>query len=153
MTTQNYKKSITVKANAAQAFAAVTSGVEHWWTRPDQPLQKIGDRAKFSFPPGISYWTFEWTDADQTSRVEWTCVDALHVHEGQPKAIETEWLDTKVLWTIHEDAEGTRIDLEHAGLNPQLLCYDICEAGWDLFFRGSLKQYLDTGKGSLHQGG
>ncbi|WP_299649073.1 SRPBCC domain-containing protein [uncultured Tateyamaria sp.] len=151
MTSPNYKKSIMVTADAAQAFDAVTSGVAHWWTRPDQPLRQIGDRAKFSFPPGQSYWTFELTGADKPSRVEWTCVDALHIHEGQPKAIETEWLGTQVFWDIHTDAGGTRIDLEHAGLTPQLLCYDICEAGWDMFFLGSLQQYLDTGQGAPHR--
>ncbi len=152
MSNPNYKKSILVSANAATAFDAVTSGVEHWWTSPDRPLQKIGDRAKFSFPPGVSYWTFELTDMDRQSRAEWSCVDALHVHKGQPKAIETEWLGTKVNWNIKTDPEGTTIELEHVGLSPQLLCYEICEAGWDVFFLGSLKQYLETGKGTPHQG-
>ena len=39
-----------------------------------------------------------------------------------------------------------------SGLTPQLLCYDICEAGWDMFFLHSLKQYLDTGRGKPHKG-
>lgn len=152
MTTQSYKKSIEVAASPATAFKAVTRGVEHWWTRPDQPLVRLGDRAKFTFPPGVSYWTFELTGMDGPSQVEWTCVDALHIHEGQPKEIEAEWLDTKVLWDIRGHVDGTQIELQHAGLTPQLLCYDICEAGWDLFFLGSLKRYLDTGIGSPHRG-
>ncbi|WP_299877913.1 SRPBCC domain-containing protein [uncultured Sulfitobacter sp.] len=152
MTTQSYKKSIEVAASPATAFEAVTRGVEHWWTRPDQPLVRLGDRAKFTFPPGVSYWTFELTGMDEPSQVEWTCVDALHIHEGQPKEIEAEWLDTKVLWDIRGHVDGTQIELQHAGLTPQLLCYDICEAGWDLFFLGSLKRYLDTGIGSPHRG-
>ncbi|WP_299734082.1 SRPBCC domain-containing protein [uncultured Tateyamaria sp.] len=151
MTTQSYKKSIDVAASPATAFEAVTRGVEHWWTRPDQPLVRLGDRAKFTFPPGVSYWTFELTGMDEPSHVEWTCVDALHIHEGQPKEIEAEWLDTKVLWGIRGHVNGTQIELQHADLTPQLLCYDICEAGWDLFFLGSLKRYLDTGIGSPHR--
>lgn len=150
MSNQNYKKSITVSANPLAAFNAVTFGVEHWWTRPDRPLQKIGDRAKFSFPPGISYWTFELTKTDAPSRAEWRCVDALHVHEGQSKAIATEWLGTRVIWDIKTSTEGTTIALEHVGLVPQLLCYGICEMGWDMFFLGSLKQYLETVKGTPH---
>ncbi|WP_299747716.1 SRPBCC domain-containing protein [uncultured Tateyamaria sp.] len=150
MNKQNYRKSIVVTADATAAFNAVTHGVEHWWTRPDQPLRHPGDRAKFSFPPGVSYWTFELTHTDDPSRVEWTCVDALHVHEGQPKAIETEWLGTRVIWRISEGAAGTKIELEHDGLTPKLLCYDICEAGWDMFFLESLKKYLDRGQGAPH---
>lgn len=149
---QNYKKSITVNAGAANAFDAVTRHVDRWWTRPDQPLLQIGDRAKFTFPPGQSYWTFELTRADEPTQVEWTCVEALHLHEGQPKEIETEWLGTRVLWHITEIADGTRVDIEHIGLTASLLCYDICEAGWDMFFLSSLQQYLDTGKGQPHGG-
>ncbi len=152
MSTANYTRSIVVAADPAAAFEAVTAGVAHWWTVPDRPLEQIGDRAKFSFPPGVSYWTFELMVADRPSRAEWKCVDALHVHEGQPKAIETEWLGTKVIWNIQDGPDGTVITLEHVGLVPQLLCYEICEMGWDMFFLGSLKQYLDTGTGAPHQG-
>ena len=152
MTAPSYTKSIDVQASASAAFDAVTKGVAHWWTRPDQPLANIGDRAKFTFPPGVSYWTFELTSTQQPTHVEWTCVDALHIHEGQPKEIETEWLNTKVLWQITEQLNGSRIEMQHQGLTPDLLCYGICEAGWDMFFLGSLKQYLDTGQGAPHRG-
>ena len=152
MTTKSYSKSIDVKAGPSAAFAAVTLGVEHWWTRPDQPLAHIGDRAKFTFPPGVSYWTFELTGMEQPGHVEWTCVDALHIHEGQPKEIETEWLNTTVRWQIIELGTGSRIEMRHQGLTPELLCYDVCEAGWDMFFLGSLKLYLDTGQGAPHRG-
>ncbi len=152
MTVQDYKKSILVTADADAAFNAVTVGVENWWTRPDQPLRQLGDRAKFLFPPGMSYWAFELTILDRPRLVEWTCVDALHVHGGQPEEIEKEWLGTKVNWTITPEAKGTKIEIKHAGLTPELLCYDVCQAGWDKFFLGSLKDYLNSGTGSPHRG-
>ncbi|MDP5220597.1 SRPBCC domain-containing protein [Ruegeria sp. 2205SS24-7] len=152
MTAPSYTKTIDVQAPPSAAYDAVTQGVAHWWTRPDQPLVNIGDRAKFTFPPGVSYWSFELTSTVQPTHVEWTCVDALHIHEGQPKEIETDWLNTKVHWKITEQESGSIIEMQHQGLTPELLCYDVCEAGWDMFFLGSLKQYLDTGKGTPHQG-
>ena len=152
MSAQSYTKSIDVTASPAAACDAVTVGVEHWWNRPDQPLAKVGDRAKFTFPPGVSYWTFALSKLERPSNVEWTCVDARHIHVGQPKAIETEWLDTRVLWQIKKRAAGSRIEMRHEGRTPELLCYDVCQAGWDMFFLGSLKQYLDTGRGTPHQG-
>ena len=152
MSKANYRKSIDVTSNASTAFEAVTRGIEQWWTQPDRPMRQISDRAKFTFPPGKSYWTFELTKAVKPSQVEWRCVDALHIHEGQLEAIQTEWLGTTVVWDISEESSGTRITIEHVGLTPQLLCYDICEAGWDMFFLHSLKQYLDTGRGKPHKG-
>ncbi|MGI9391322.1 MAG: hypothetical protein ACR2O1_14790 [Boseongicola sp.] len=151
MNSTNYNRSIRVSAEATAAFDAVTKGIEHWWTRPDNPLTKVGDRAKFTFPPGRSYWTFELTKADPSGHVEWECVDALHIHEGQPKEIETEWLGTKVLWSIKQDGSHTDIEIEHAGLQPELHCYDVCKAGWDIFVLDSLRNYLETGEGSPHQ--
>lgn len=150
MSDKNYAKSIVVNASAADAYTALTSGMEHWWTKPDLPMKTVGDRSKFTFPPGVSYWTFEATDLIPSRRVEMECVDALHIHERQPKEIEQEWLGTKAIFIIESDGDKTRIQLEHVGLQPTLLCYDVCEAGWDLFFLVSLQSYLDTGKGKPH---
>jgi len=150
MNDKNYTKSITVNASASDAYAALTSGMEHWWTKPDAPMKAVGDRSKFTFPPGVSYWTFEATKLVPGCRVEMECVDALHIHEGQPKEIEQEWLGTKAVFIIESDGDKARIQLEHVGLQPTLLCYDICQAGWDFFFLGSLQSYLDTGKGNPH---
>ena len=146
MSNDNYRKSISVKGNSSEAYIALTSGIEHWWTKPDAPITLVGDRAKFTFPPGLSYWVFEAKKLIPNS-----CVEALHLHEGQPKEIEKEWLSTRVIFDIESNGAETLIHFEHVGLNPTLLCHDICEAGWDFFFLSSLKSYLDTGEGKPHR--
>ena len=150
MSKNSYTRSITVKNTANAAFMALTKDIAKWWTKPDQPLQTVGDRAKFTFPPGKSYWTFEATNLQQDRLVEMRCVDAMHIHEGQPKEIEKEWLGTVVIWKLSSDGDETTIDFEHIGLVPELNCYGVCEAGWDLFFVASLKEYLNTGVGHPH---
>ncbi|GAA0465538.1 hypothetical protein GCM10009096_02680 [Parasphingorhabdus litoris] len=150
MTSQNYKRIITVEADARKAYWALTQGMHKWWTTPDAPMVTVGDRSTFSFPPGNGYWTFEATILNPNQCVEMICVDALHLHEGMPKEIETEWLDTRVRWDIHSKGDNTEIAIEHQGLIPQLHCYEICEAGWDMFFVESLKAYLNTGIGNPH---
>lgn len=152
MTAENYSKSISVTANPEAAYHALTRGIAEWWTKPDQPITKVGDRAKFGFPPGKSYWTFEAVTLVPEERIEMQCVEALHLHEGQPPEIEQEWLGTKIIWQIWQEGDKTEIALEHIGLNPQLLCFDICRQGWDFFFAESLKEYLDSGVGKPHSG-
>ncbi|WP_262694414.1 SRPBCC family protein [Kordiimonas aquimaris] len=147
----DYNKTIATTADAKTAYAALTTGYQHWWTKPDRPLQKVGDRAKFTFPPGISFWTFEAMKLELNKHIELRCVVAMHVHEGKAKEIETEWLDTRVIWSIEEKNGVTNITLHHIGLTPDLLCFDICTAGWDFFFTESLKAYLDTGTGTPHK--
>lgn len=150
MITNNYSRTITVAASPDEAFDALTTEFEQWWTTPDKPIIEVGDRAKFSFPPGVSYWTFEATKLVPGNRVELKCVDARHVHEGQPREIEKEWLGTKAIWQIEARGNETAIHFEHVGLTPTLLCFGICEKGWDFFFVDSLKTYLDTGQGRPH---
>lgn len=151
MSAPNYTRTITVKNTPDAAYRALTGGIENWWTKPDTPLTSLGDRAKFSFPPGKSFWTFEATVLTPNERVEMRCVEALHLHEGQPKEIEKEWLGTRVIWEIIPNGDETDIRVEHMGLVPTLHCYEVCEAGWDLFFVASLKAYLDTGIGHPHK--
>ena len=151
MSTENYAKTITVAATPDQAYQALTAGFDQWWTTPDRPILNVGDRAKFGFPPGITYWTFEATRLTPGERVELECIDALHIHDGQPKEIETEWLGTKAIWRIESHGDKTDIHFEHVGLKPSLICFGICQAGWDLFFVDSLKAYLDTGVGHPHR--
>ncbi|MBV1909776.1 MAG: SRPBCC domain-containing protein [Kangiellaceae bacterium] len=146
----NYKRSISVSNNSNNTYQALTHGIEHWWTKPDSAIKKVGDKAKFCFPPGRSYWTFEAEELLQDKKVVLKCVDAYHLHQGQPSAIETEWLDSRLIWKLTEVEGQTTVEFEHEGLTQSLYCYDICEDGWDHFFVLSLQQYLDTGKGMPH---
>ncbi|MEM1046779.1 MAG: SRPBCC domain-containing protein [Pseudomonadota bacterium] len=151
MTTDSYARAIRVGAAPDAVYQALTVGFEHWWTKPDRPLVEVGDIAKFSFAGRKGFWSFE-ARVLRPDRVELVCVEALHVHEGYPRAIETEWLGTTAIWQLEPDGDGTEIRFEHAGLTPDLHCFEICEAGWDRFFVGSLKAYLDTGRGAPFEG-
>lgn len=151
MSDKFYKRTILVNTNPDQVYWALTEGMHEWWTTPDKQMLSVGDKSKFSFPPGESYWTFMATQLTPTRHVEMVCVDALHIHKGQPKEIETEWLGTRVSWTMKALNGETEITVEHHGLVPTLHCYEICEAGWDFFFVKSLKAFLDTGQGMPHR--
>ncbi len=151
MSSENYKRTIVVKSSPAQSFEALTQGIEHWWTKPDNKILNSGDRAKFTFPPGKSYWTFEALNLIPNELVELECVGAMHLHEGMPKEIETEWLGSVLRFTISQAGTGSEILFEHQGLKPQLHCFEVCEAGWDYFFVQSLAQYLETGTGMPHK--
>jgi hypothetical protein len=151
MTPDNYKRTIQSSATMQEAYGALTTGIALWWTSEAGKFEKIGDVAKFGFSGKNGYWTFK-AIALEPDRIEWQCVEALHIHEGKPKEIETEWLGTRTIWSIAESDGGTEIQLEHQGLTPDLLCYDICEAGWDMFFVNSLKAFLDTGIGKPFMG-
>ena len=152
MTNKDYSKTISVDASPQDAYVALTNGFEEWWTSPDKPIRAIGDVARFRFPPGEAFWTFQATNLLPGKLVDLRCVEANHLHEGMPDAIREEWLGTTLTWHIYEEGGKTVIHFVHSGLTPTLHCFEICEAGWDYFFVDSLKTYLDTGVGLPHSG-
>jgi hypothetical protein len=150
MTDKDYSKTILVDASPQDAYVALTSGFEKWWTTPDKPIRVVGDCAVFTFPPGKGSWTFRATNLVPGEHVDLDCIEANHIHEGMPDAIREEWLGTTLSWRIFPEDGKTVIRFVHSGLRPNLHCFDICESGWDYFFVDSLKAYLDTGVGMPH---
>jgi len=149
MTEKNYTRTISVNASPRAIYQALTEGFEQWWTSADgNGFKQTGDRIKFTFPPLVSHWTLEAKVLEANERVELECVEAYHDfndHEDTPKQ---EWLGTNLIWTIISYDDHTDLQFTHDGLTPDLHCFDVCEAGWDMFFVSSLKAYLDTGIGT-----
>lgn len=122
------------------------AGLKTGGPRPTIILATQVTASRFDFLKKNGYWTFKATRLEP-DHIELLCTEALHLHEGMPKAIEKEWLNTSLHWHIRPTENGCQIHFEHRGLTPQLHCYDICEGGWDMFFVDSLQAYLNTGIG------
>ena len=146
MSTNSYTREIIVSNTPHAAYQALTTGFDKWWTTSCIPISEMGDKITFRFGP--TYWVMRASNLDPPNCVELECIEAHHVHEGLPSSILNEWEGTKLRWDILEQGTKTKIVLTHEGLVPSLNCYETCEQGWDYFFVHSLKQYLDTGKGS-----
>lgn len=125
---------------------ALTIGFHNWWTTDCGQVSTIGDQITYKF--GATHWIMQATNLAPNKSIELECVNAHHVHEGLPSSILNEWKGTKLKWQIHAQEKRTKIKLIHEGLVPSLECYDICKQGWNYYFVESLKQYLNTGKGS-----
>ncbi|WP_246125377.1 SRPBCC family protein [Exilibacterium tricleocarpae] len=152
MVKESYQRSISVAATPADAYQALTTGYEHWWTSTQgKSFNQVGDRIRFTFPPNASYWTFEAKKLTPGKLVELECVEAYHIIVDKPEASKIEWLGTRTTWAIEPTGNKTDIHFTHEGLIPALHCYDVCKAGWDMFFVDSLQSYLNTGAGSPHQ--
>lgn len=142
----NYTSEITVTNTPEAAYQALTNGFDKWWTTACNLVSETGEEITFRFGP--TYWVMRANNLVPDKFVELECIEANHVHDGLPSSIRNEWKGTKLKWEIQKQEEKTKIVLVHEGLMPLLECYDVCEQGWDYFFVNSLKQYLDTGKGS-----
>ena len=140
----DYRAEIVAPVSRDAAYRAITEEMSDWWTPMDSKFLKLGDRAKTDFG-GESYWVFEAVTLDGPGLVELRCCEAHHLHDGLPDSIREEWLGTVLRFDIAEAEGGTSITLTHEGLHGGLLCYEVCEAGWNHFFAGSLKEHLGAG--------
>ena len=142
----SYTREIIVSNAPGEAYQALTTGFDKWWTTSCNPITQTGDIITFRFGP--TYWVMCANSLIPDNYVELECIEAHHVHDWLPSSILNEWKGSKLKWEIQKQDKKTKIVLVHEGLKPSLECYEVCEQGWDNFFVNSLKQYLDTGEGS-----
>jgi hypothetical protein len=141
----SYQRKITVKADPEYVFRVLTKEIGSWWTNSDKEISAVNDVVTFRFDP--TYWTMRVDQYLPGQLLILDCIEANHIDGKLPSIIREEWLGTKLIWRLEKPQDQTIITFIHDGLNPQLTCFEICQAGWDYFFVNSLKSYIETGKG------
>lgn len=144
----NFQKTIIVNTTKESAFEAATTGINNWWGNVDNSnITRIGDEFSIFFEEDTE-WRFKVSSLKKFDEVQWKCIHANHTYSGL-QGINEEWLDSEIIFKFKElDHDSIELLFEHKGLTPDLNCYEICDAGWTHFVVTSLKQYLETGKGS-----
>ena len=137
----DYRASITVAVTPREAFDGINR-VSEWWTKNlDGSSAEPGDVFTLNF--GDTFVTMKIVESVPERKVVWQVTDCF-LHFIQDKR---EWLDTKVVFELAPEKDGTTILMTHEGLTPQVECYDNCEKGWDFYVRHSLRQLLTEKKG------
>ncbi len=142
----DYTKKITVNKAAADVYNAVTEHIADWWSN-DLTGTAAHEGDSFNIAFGATRKTFNITAAIPSKLVVWKCVKA-HINMAT-LTNKSEWVGTKLFWTITAASQGTTLTFLHEGLNDSFECYGVCEAGWNQFL-ASLQAYLETGKGKPH---
>ena len=143
MSEKSFSIDVQIKESPKKVFSALTVHVNQWWTEHSNTATKVGDVLTVEFEDDTT-WVMELLQVDDNSRILWRVVSAQHNLAWLVK--KDEWQDTEILWQIEETDLGCKVSLTHNGLTPSLECYEICNDGWQ-YFLGSLKQFLETGKG------
>jgi uncharacterized protein YndB with AHSA1/START domain len=140
---QGYSTEILISAKPESVYEAITKDIDKWWTELSNQALQVGDQLVVRFEKTTS-WEMTVSEAFQDRSLVWKVAQANHDLEGITK--KDEWKGTTIRWKIVEDETGSKVTLTHQGLVPELECFEICRAGWGHFL-GSLKDYLETGKG------
>ena len=138
----DYKRVITAACSQEEAYVAITHKMSEWWSQMSATFDNVGSRATVTFEGMKTYWSFEAISLERPHLVVLKCIESHHIHLGQPDKILTEWLNTKLIFKIDAVDGGCQVEFTHEGLNQELVCFDVCENGWDHFIGESLRDYL-----------
>lgn len=140
--TGNYTTTIAVAATPQRAFDAIND-VAGWWGRITGTTTAVGDEFVYVVP-GLHYSGFRVTELEAGRVVEWTVTGSYldFVDDAQ------EWNGTTVRFEIAETPQGATVAFTHEGLTRDDECYETCSNAWSMFVNGSLKAFIETGKGT-----
>ncbi len=146
MKQRDYHRSVTTPVRAKEAYDAVAR-VSDWWTNTFKgSATKAGD--EFSVTFGETMVKFKVLEAIPNKKAVWLVTDC-NLHWIKDKK---EWKDTKIVWDFSEGTKGTKIEMTHVGLVPEMECYENCEPGWNQYVGESLPKLIETGKGIIFEG-
>ena len=141
--TEDFTAVLNLPASPATVSALFTSaaGVSRWWG-PAQGDGAAGGTLVISFGDyGVN--AMRVLEA-RPARVVWESI----VSDGTTPTPHTkEWLGTTMEFDIVPAGTGTELRFRHAGLTPQLECWDDCFAGWT-HFMASIEAFATTGTGT-----
>lgn len=145
---EHFHQSLSVAASPASVWSALAtiSGLRAWWTEDCNGMADTGGAIRFGF--GLAHKEMRVERFEPDREVSWVCTRACIDLPSLNR--KDEWIGTEMVFRLSGEGGGrTRIDFEHIGLVPPLECYGMCVKGWQ-YYLGSLKQYLETGKGTPH---
>ncbi len=131
---------VDVRARRRAVFEALTTteGLAAWWTPLVQGSPTPGHRVELAFAGVDERIELAVVSAVEERSVLWECLE----NTGHP-----EWRGTTIAFGLKATGdEECVVEVHHAGLLPDLSCYEACRAGWHHFLR-SIKAYVEEGQG------
>lgn len=140
MTNRSYTTAFTVDQTPEAVFAAIND-VRAWWTGDVQgETHDLGDEFTYRYED-MHRSTQRITELVPGRRVAWRVVDA----ELSFVVDKKEWTGTDIIFDIARKGEKTEVRFTHAGLVPEVECFNDCSAGWAHYINGSLKSFISAG--------
>jgi len=135
--TRDIRHSIFFDASPEATFRALTreDALRRWWTRET----RVSD-GKTTLNWSGNGWTVEldMTDDPSARTATWVCTQSNMRNTAA-------WVGTTIQFQLTPDGDGTKLDFSHTGY-PDSPCFEAAKTGWTNAL-GSLKDYLETGKG------
>ena len=131
-----------VNQTPAEVFDAVNN-VRGWWQGEiEGNTENLGDEFTYRMKD-FHYSKQRLIEVVPDKKVVWLVTDSkLTFLENQG-----EWTGTTIHFDIAEINNKTQLRFTHAGLQPDIECYNSCSNGWSKLIQESLFSLVTTGKG------
>jgi uncharacterized protein YndB with AHSA1/START domain len=143
MKDQNYATTLVVSNSPKEVFNAVKD-VRGWWSEQIEGDTDGPDQIFNYHYQDVHRSRMKITEFIPNERVVW------RVEDNYFNFIKdnSEWKGTEITFDIERIGNQTILKFKHIGLVPSYECYDICSDAWGNYIGVSLKNLIETGKGS-----
>ena len=142
MAEHSFTTTMILNQTAEKVFAAIINP-RAWWGEGI-----VGETAKlngeFIYRHGSFHVsTQRITELVHSKKLVWKIIQS----ELSFVAHKAEWNGTEVIFEISKKGQNTELKVTHAGLVPQLECFEACSGGWSFYLNDSLRRLIETGNG------
>ncbi len=144
---EDYHTSIVVQRSPKASQEAI-GHVSEWWAK-NVTGSSVQSGDEFTVQFGDTFVKFKVSEYIPGRKVVWEVLDC-NLH-WLPAKDRKEWKGTQVVWEIRAQNGGSKIEMTHVGITPQVVCYADCKLGWDGYVQQSLYKLLTDGEGMPEQ--
>jgi len=142
MKDKNFTTSITVDKNISGTFNAIKD-FRAWWSAE---IEGKTDQLNETF-----FYHYKDVHLCKIKLIE-TVADKKLVYQVIANQFnftkdKTEWVNTRLVFDLTSEGHKTKVVFTHEGLVPEYECYNVCRDAWTGYIQGSLKNFIETGKG------
>lgn len=143
MKDKSFTTTILVNQSTAAAFNAI-GNFRGWWSEEIEGDTTRPRQTFFYHYKDIHLCKLELVEAIPGERLVYHVVD----NEFSFVEDKREWVGTRLVFEISKEGDKTKVKFTHDGLVPDYECYQVCNDAWSTYIESSLKNYIETGKGS-----
>ena len=148
MSTQSFTTKIIVDQSQEEVFKAVQN-VRGWWSEEiEGKTEELNDQFDYHYED-IHRCQIKLAEVIKNQKIVWL-IEQNFFKFTQDK---TEWTGTKPTFEIAEENGKRELTFTHFGLVPAYECFEICRDSWTNYIQKSLKNLIETGKGTPNASG
>ena len=139
----SYSKTIAVNMSASKAFDSIKN-FRGWWSEEIEGDTDVLNEIFFYHYKDIHLCKMKLIESIPGERLVY------EVTENKFNFIDdqSEWVGTRLAFDILSEGRTTKITFVHEGLVPGDECFQVCNDAWNGYIGGSLKNFIETGKGN-----